>query len=86
METKPSDNQNTKPEISRRKILLVGLATTPVILSLFSKSAYSGWDKTCSVATSMKAGTSLHQNLDWDQQDESKYNNKCQDDQQWDNP
>jgi len=54
------ENQTSKPEISRRKVLLVGLATTPVIFSLFSRSAYSNDLLDCSVVTSILNITSLH--------------------------
>ncbi len=72
-----------KPGLSRRKVLLVGLATTPVVFSLFSKSAFARNNIGCSVATSIMNGTSLHPEVDhdrvqgWVEQNYEKYQEEC---------
>ena len=81
---KNSSSHNTgsdQPGLSRRKVLLVGLATTPVIFSLFSKSAFSGnGNITCSVATSIFNGTSLHPEVDrgWVSRKYEDFQDRCE--------
>jgi hypothetical protein len=62
--------------LSRRRTLLAGLAATPVVLTIFGRSAFAQ-PINCSVAQSVIAGTSLHPGITPQAAADAAKNNNC---------
>jgi hypothetical protein len=62
--------------LSRRRALLAGLAATPVMLTIFGRSAFAQ-PLNCSVARSVIAGTSLHPGITPQAAADAAKNNNC---------
>jgi hypothetical protein len=67
---------NEAGRVSRRRALLAGLAATPVMLTIFGRSAFAQ-PINCSVAQSVIAGTSLHPGITPQAAADAAKNNNC---------
>src|SRR4030095_5697933 len=76
VQSEASLDVNDAGRVLRRRALLAGLAATPVMLTIFGRSAF-GQPINCSVAQSVIAGTSLHPGITPQAAADAAKNNNC---------